>query len=182
MSVIAAQVTTETFDSTTGRLVPAGSVIYIDTDLNEITKDNTPNLREPGSAPIVAPVVIAAIAPTGPNPTMPQQVPHGFVQTMGGYTDAIGAPLVAEGSVAEAEHRAAAASSIVVEEGTTVIPSTEPGPLDGSVTELTAYLQTVTDPAAVDALTVSEKGGKSRSTALAALDARAAELKASPLS
>jgi hypothetical protein len=181
MPVITAQVTTETFDSTTGRLVPVGGLIQIDTELNELTKENSSNCREPGSAPIVAPVVIAAIAPTGPNPTTPQQVPHGFVQTMGGYTNAIGAPLVAEGSVAEAEHRAAAAGGIMIDEGGTTLQQ-EPGPLDGSVAELTAYLQTVSDPAAVDALIVGEKGGKSRVGALAALDARATELKGSPLS
>jgi hypothetical protein len=52
----------------------------------------------------------------------------------------------------------------------------EPGPLDGSVEDLTAYLSGVDDAAAVDELIAAETGGKSRKGALAALEARRAEL------
>lgn len=55
----------------------------------------------------------------------------------------------------------------------------EPGPLDQSIPELTAYLETVGDVGAVDALIAAEKGGKSRSGALEALEARKAALQGS---
>lgn len=47
-----------------------------------------------------------------------------------------------------------------------------PGPLDGSLPELTAYLESVSDVGAIDALIEAEKAGKTRVGALAALDAR----------
>lgn len=50
--------------------------------------------------------------------------------------------------------------------------STEPGPLDQSVEKLTAYLETVTDADDVEKLIEAETAGKSRSGALAALNAR----------
>lgn len=52
----------------------------------------------------------------------------------------------------------------------------EPGPLDGSVPELTAYLEGVTDPDEVQKLIEAETGGKSRKGALEALEARRDEL------
>jgi hypothetical protein len=55
-------------------------------------------------------------------------------------------------------------------------PAVEPGPLDKSVPDLTAHLETVTDEAEIDKLIDAEKAGKSRVGALAALDARKAVL------
>lgn len=52
----------------------------------------------------------------------------------------------------------------------------EPSPLDGSVPDLTAYLATIIDPAQIEALIAAERIGKTRSTALAALESRKAEL------
>lgn len=52
----------------------------------------------------------------------------------------------------------------------------EPGPLDGSVDELSAHLETVTDADEVQALIDAETAGKSRKGALAALEARRDEL------
>lgn len=51
-------------------------------------------------------------------------------------------------------------------------PADEPGPLDGSVDDLAAHLETVTDPDEVQSLIDAETGGKSRKGALAALEAR----------
>lgn len=51
-----------------------------------------------------------------------------------------------------------------------------PGPLDGSIEELTAYLETLSDVGAVEALIKAEEGGKSRTGALKALEARKAAL------
>ncbi|KQM37947.1 hypothetical protein [Sphingomonas sp. Leaf10] len=48
----------------------------------------------------------------------------------------------------------------------------EPGPLDQSVTKLTEYLKTVTDADQVQKLIDAETAGKSRDSALAALEAR----------
>jgi hypothetical protein len=56
------------------------------------------------------------------------------------------------------------------------VESKEPGPLDQSVADLTTHLETVTDAAEIDKLIAAEKGGKSRVTALDALEARKAAL------
>ncbi|ALC13831.1 hypothetical protein [Sphingopyxis sp. 113P3] len=47
-----------------------------------------------------------------------------------------------------------------------------PGPLDSSIEELTAYLETLSDVGTVEALIKAEEGGKSRKGALEALSAR----------
>jgi hypothetical protein len=54
----------------------------------------------------------------------------------------------------------------------------EPGPLDKSVPDLTDHLETITDAAEIDKLIEAEKAGKSRISALAALDARKTALAA----
>lgn len=54
--------------------------------------------------------------------------------------------------------------------------ASEPGPLDGSVDDLTKHLEGVTDPDEVEKLIASETAGKSRESALAALEARRDEL------
>lgn len=89
-----------------GRLVPVGTPITLDTskiELKEATKDhpgNMPNLAPMGSAIINVATPVAPIAPTGPYPTMPQQVPPGAFQTPAGYVVPGGALLVGEGSQA----------------------------------------------------------------------------------
>lgn len=50
------------------------------------------------------------------------------------------------------------------------------GPLDQSVKALTAYLASVTDPAEIKKLIADEKAGKTRASALAALNSRLEEL------
>lgn len=52
----------------------------------------------------------------------------------------------------------------------------EPGPLDGSVDDLTAHLATMDDADEVQKLIDAETAGKSRKGALAALEARRDEL------
>lgn len=52
----------------------------------------------------------------------------------------------------------------------------EPGPLDQSIPDLTAHLETVDDPATIDALIAAETAGNSRIGALEALNARKAAL------
>lgn len=55
----------------------------------------------------------------------------------------------------------------------------EPGPLDGSVDDLTAHIATIGDADQIQALIDSETAGKSRKGALAALEARRDEILAS---
>ncbi len=57
--------------------------------------DGLADATKEGVAEIVA---IAAIAPTGPNPTSPQQLPAGANQSRSGFHSAEGEKLVAEGS------------------------------------------------------------------------------------
>jgi hypothetical protein len=52
----------------------------------------------------------------------------------------------------------------------------EPGPLDQSVEKLTAHIATIDDPAEIERLLEGEKAGKTRTGAIAALEARLAEL------
>lgn len=111
MGDIVQKVTTDvTFHE--GRLVPPGTVITLDTSKGDFnfappkfdgSGGNTPNLADPGNALVNVAVPVAPIAPTGPNPTMPQQVPPGAMQTTAGYAIPGGALLVAEGSQAAAD-------------------------------------------------------------------------------
>lgn len=103
-----------------GRLVPPNTPVTIDTD--QIDLDNKlydeggeaikGKTREVGLVPAgkieaPTPVVMGAIAPTGPNPSGPQQIAPGDIQVGDAYTTAEGAPIVAEGS----------AEALEVEEG-----------------------------------------------------------------
>ncbi len=96
-----------------GSLRPKGTVANIKTAVLEGTtrdkssEETTKFVRNSnvapldGSAGVVPVVAMAAIAPTGPNPTKPQQVPAGSISGAGGHFYD-GAKLVAEGSEAEA--------------------------------------------------------------------------------
>lgn len=92
--------TTPTFIN--GSLMPAGSIVSVDMDQftdedgDPAGEDATPNLADIGEAPVLIPTEVAAIGPTGPNPTAPQQIPPGTMQTGDGYVHG-GAQLVAEG-------------------------------------------------------------------------------------
>lgn len=54
-----------------------------------------------------------------------------------------------------------------------------PGPLDLSVPDLTIYVEDISDVGAIDALITAETEGKSRTTALAVLEARKVALQGS---
>lgn len=160
-----------------GVLVPPNTPIQVSSDIAQAEADNAKEnkvasaLRDFDQREFAnqVPVAVAAIGPTGPNPTQPQALPPGAYQTPGGYADATGVPLVAETT----NTPAAPAGEPVVEEGGPATAKTqEPDALDQSVEKLTAHLETVNDPAEIDRLIAAEKGGKSRAGALSALDDR----------
>lgn len=103
MGDIVQKVTTDLTFGQNGVLVPPGTVINIDVTKGDFNDSNTPNLADVGSAVVNVPVAVAPIAPTGPNPTMPQQVGPGVFQTTAGYVAPGGALFVAEGSEAARE-------------------------------------------------------------------------------
>lgn len=100
MGDIVQKVTTDLTFAQNGVLVPPGSIIQVDVSKGDFTDENTPNLADVGGAIVNVAVPVAPIAPAGPNPTMPQQVPPGAFQTATGYVVPGGALLVAEGSQA----------------------------------------------------------------------------------
>jgi hypothetical protein len=93
-----------------GSLRPKGTVVAINSDIlkprsergGEERADNNNRVRNSNLSPVgkmraVPEVEMAAIAPTGPNPVMPQHVPPGTIQTGAGrFSD--GARLIAEGT------------------------------------------------------------------------------------
>ena len=77
-----------------GTLAVPGQVANYD---ERILNGNERNLADPGDAPRLATVAMSAIAPTGPNPTAPQQISPDTIQTAGGYVKP-GAQVVGEGA------------------------------------------------------------------------------------
>ena len=88
------RVALETSFDATGKLVPAGHLGTFDEALIDPEKDQ--HLVDPSELPPTAMVQIAAIAPTGPNPQAPQQLPPGAVQGPGGGYFTPGKQLVGE--------------------------------------------------------------------------------------
>ncbi|HEX8421171.1 MAG TPA: hypothetical protein VF638_14290 [Sphingomonas sp.] len=100
-------------------LVPAGTLVSVDTSTMDLSGKPQEEEKVEKQIGLVsakdyqpAPVIVmGAIAPTGPNPTAPQQLAPGNIQTVDGYADADGTVVVGEGSVQAAE--------VEVEEGGT---------------------------------------------------------------
>lgn len=68
-----------------GRLVPAGFPVTVSDDV-EISTGKDGNFEEiEGDLPTPDRIQISAIAPTGPNPTAPQQIAPDMVQSTEGY-------------------------------------------------------------------------------------------------
>lgn len=188
-----------------GQLVAPGSVVN-EAQLNGSTPgkflveiDGTGRAKDPEKQALVtglmtgaAPVSVAPISPASPGSIHPQAVPAqppGGVQFAGNDL-----PFIAAGAdgeplgdrVARLRAELAAAVAAMPAGGAALQPEpplrrseTEPqgpGPLDGSIPDLEAHLATVNDLAAVQALREGEQAGKGRTGALAAIDARAAEL------
>src|SRR5438034_10043483 len=80
MKAVQKLVTNDSFDAH-GVLIPAGHIGTFDEDrLN----GDEPHLKDVSEELVAVPVEIAAIAPTGPNPRIPQQIPSDAVQGPGG--------------------------------------------------------------------------------------------------
>lgn len=84
-------VTQDSFDAS-GVLVPAGHIGLFD---EERLNGNEAHLKDVGDFEI-ATIEMAAIGPSGPNPTAPQQIPPGAVQTAAGEYALPGKRLVGE--------------------------------------------------------------------------------------
>lgn len=82
-----------------GVLVRRGMVV--DASTVDYDKEKSTNLAEVSGEAPQAVVEVSAIAPTGPNPTAPQQIAPGTVQTTDGYVSDVGARLVGEVTVPE---------------------------------------------------------------------------------
>lgn len=83
-----------------GRYAPRGTTVTSDEVDYDPDAENNNVIEAPEGVGDNAVVQISAIAPTGPNPTVPQQIAPDVVQTTGGYEQA-GARLVSEVTVPE---------------------------------------------------------------------------------
>jgi hypothetical protein len=113
-----------------GSLRPVGSVAEVPEEIltprsqrenDKSGRDDNVRVANSNLAPVgkgvpQAIVAMAPIAPTGPNPVRPQQVPAGAVESGALFTNAQGATLVAAGSVAEANAPTGETTTEVIEE------------------------------------------------------------------
>ncbi len=83
-----------------GRYVAKGEVISADEVDYDAKDDKAAFAEAPSGINANAVVEISAIAPTGPNPQNPQQIPNGTVQGPGGYVQD-GARLIGEVTLPE---------------------------------------------------------------------------------
>lgn len=172
MAYVQKLVTADSFDAR-GVLVPAGHVAVFDEGrLNgdeEHIKD-VGDFRE-------AVVEIAPIAPTGPNPKIPQQVPPDAIQAPGGDYYLPGKRLVAEVTdpqeqridqpgLRDAENEANVDATLADVMGGAPAPAVSTA---GTVKEVTADLGTKTDDQLRE-MRAAEEGDKNRATVLAAID------------
>lgn len=144
----------------------------------------------------LAPVQVAPVAPHAPNPTRAQALPP---QPAGGVSlagdrryvpaDGVESNEAADARVERLKRELAQAEELLAAAGTAsgdgpVAPTrrsaqadpVEPGPLDQSIPDLEKHLATINDPAELERLRTAEVSGKSRTGAIAAIDARSEEL------
>lgn len=173
-----------------GTLRRPGSIVEVDTTqfgkkndrANEerIAKKRnlTPNLADPGDARRAV-TEVASIAPTGPAPTKPQQLPPGSHQDMSGCTGLDGSRLVAETAGASAGRAPGDPSGVEVEEeGTESAINTEfdaAAEVDKNVDDIVVEGRSADE---LDALRAAEEAGKNRTTAIERIDDAKAALSA----
>ncbi len=83
-----------------GKYVSRGEVINVDEVDYDASDAGSAFIEAPAGVSGNAVVEVSAIAPSGPNPQNPQQIPNGTVQTPGGYVQD-GARLIGEVTVPE---------------------------------------------------------------------------------
>lgn len=180
MALVQKLVTEDSYDAT-NTLIPAGHVGSFDTA--RLT-GNERHLQDVGDFQ-AAYVQIAAIGPTGPNPTQPQQIPFDAIQGAGGTYQVPGKILTAErtlnadqrlaglglddeGREQAVTERLAAAADNATSTGASA---------DGTVAEVTTNLGGKTD-AELDALRTAEAAGGNRKGVLSAIEAERAKREA----
>lgn len=180
-----------------GRTQPGSNLAEVDENGRPVNDDEARKLAEMGLDNV--PAQVAAVQPHAPNPTRPQAIPprplgsqplverdQRYQPSQGVESDEAKAARIAH---LKEELAMLEAQAEAVEEARQVGPApelepeprrgreeAEPGPLDMSIPDLTTHLDTIDDPAELDRLRTAETGGKSRSGALAAIDARKAAL------
>lgn len=143
MALVEKVTTRDTFTQS-GELVPAGTRITVDeAKLGDAARpearaeDDFSNLVDPGEGAEVVIAAVAPIAPTGPNPTVPQQLAPGTRQTAAGYQNG-DQFLTAEGSKL-AKHAGKALSAgeeaVVEEEGVQRTQSSNDAPALSGMTK-----------------------------------------------
>lgn len=163
-------------------LAHPGQIVYVDEkNLNGDEK----NLADAEGFPAPATVEIAAIAPTGPNPTMPQQLPPDALQTAAGTYVQPGAELVAE-ITAPGEVRSAGRTEAdsTAQEDIANLMSEARGPADnqnnddalvaGTVADVTANLGAKTDEELTALRAAEVDREKPRKGVISAIDAEVA--------
>lgn len=187
-------VSAASFDAS-GTLVPEGHIGTFDEDklVNE-NGDPAPHLHDVGDF-VPATVEVSPITVTGPNPTVPQQIPAGAIQGPGGEYLIPGKRLVAEVTnpaeariddrgLRDADHETRVNETLadimgpestgVAQPGATG-PAAAPGagtagPADGTVAQVTNDLGTKTD-AQLQAILDAENAGQKRKGVTAAVEA-----------
>lgn len=87
-----------------GVLYPTGSLVEVD---DKLVKDEDTHLEKFDGSTVLPRVQVSPVAPTGPNPTAPQQIPPDAGQTVRGFEQP-GAQLVGEVTQPEKQRIAAA--------------------------------------------------------------------------
>lgn len=173
MAYVQKLVTQESFDAR-GVLVPAGHIAVFDEDRLNGEEEHIKDVGDFQPAR----VEVSAIAPTGPNPVIPQQVPPDAIQDPGGLYSLPGKTLVAEVTKPaevridqaglgdpDAEPKVDAMLGDIMDSAASATPA-----VDGTVADVTANLGTQTDEQ-LRATLAAEKDGKNRKGVVDAVQA-----------
>lgn len=184
MTVVQKMATKRSFIN--GSLVEPGFPVKVDTDMLSGKEKNLADVSD------FRPAVVqnAAIAPTGPNPTAPQQIGPDTIQTVAGYAKpgavVVGevtqvekermAPIEAGGNEAENLKKIAAAKAQATQAGTST-QNDDDALVDGTVAEITADLGGKTDEQLGELRAAEVDREKPRKGVLSAIDAEMAKRK-----
>jgi len=117
-----------------GRYVPKGFPVMVETAK---LSGKERNFADPGDQPVGGVVEMSAVAPTGPNPKSPQQVPHDAVQTVEGHVIPGGARLVGETAAPASEAVASpAASSTLLDDDASAAGNDDDAMVEGTLADI----------------------------------------------